>query len=148
MNRQDLVNVLSDSLVWQVVSEYVEQINQVPIMLKDIRYYDISNLPEVTMCEVFVCDSFDVLAFEVENGKIIMDFEMPMVYSVWSHDEQQLRITTIVRGKCAILDLDNYDWERFDFSKMNRLELLRHQDLVEIIELGYHETECDDVSFL
>jgi|GEM_PF-6425746 len=148
MNRQDLVNVLSNSLIWQVVSEYVEQINQVSIMLKDISYYDINSLPEVTKCEVFISDSFDVLTFEIEKGKIVMDFEMPMVYSVWSYNEQQLRITTIVRGKCAVFDLGNYDWERFDFSKMNRLELLNHQDLVEIIELGYHETECDDVSFL
>ncbi|MEG0367559.1 MAG: hypothetical protein RR585_12035, partial [Coprobacillus sp.] len=59
--------------------------------------------------------------------------------------EQILRVTTNITGSCCIADKEHFDWDKYDFESMNRLELLLYKDLVEVIECRYEDVECDDL---
>lgn len=149
MNREELVEILSP-LLWEVVSLRVEQLDQLPIMLKDIGYLDDkdSMISEVTHCEIFVSDEFNVEGFVVKNNNILVTYEMPFVLSAWSERTQLLRITGTALGVCSVPDIEHYDWSNKDFGEMRKGELLEYQSLVDILECKCDYVECDDVSFL
>lgn len=70
---------------------------------------------------------------------------MPFSLSAWNEEEQLLRITATVTGKCKIPDIGRYDWDSMELEYMEKEELLANQGLVDILELKYAWVECDDV---
>lgn len=150
MNREQLEEVLSETLLWEVISENVENVNQLPIMLQDINYLENKNsvIAIIDECEVLISDSFDIIKSETHGENILISFEMPFVMSAWSTTKQHLRITATATGKCMIPSIEIYDWDSIDFESMRKEELLENQNLVDILELNYAWVECDDVSIL
>lgn len=148
MDRSQLVDTLSTTLLWEVVSAHVEKIDQLPIILKDIGYLeDIDNvIAQITTCEVFESEPLEIIDFETNEESILISFEMQFVLSAWNGSRQLLRITASAKGKCRIPDIGKYDWGSVDFEDMGKEELLSHEGLVNILELIYPDAECDDVS--
>jgi hypothetical protein len=148
MDRGQLVDALSTNLLWEVVCAYVENINQLPIILKDIAYVeDIDNvIAQITKCEVLDSEHLEIKDFWKLEESILISFEMQFVLSVWSRSRQLLRITAVANGKCRIPDIGKYDWKSIDFEDMDKEELLSYEGLVDILELNYPIAECDDVS--
>jgi hypothetical protein len=150
MNRRQLVDTLSTTLLWEVVCANIEKVNQLPIILKDIGYVeDIDNvIKEITQCEVFDSEPLEVINFDKHEESILITFEMSFTLSTWIGQQQLLRITAVVMGKCRIPDIREYEWESIDFESMGKKELLSYEGLVHILELNYSSAECDDVSML
>lgn len=150
MDRRQLVDTLSTTLLWEVASANIEKINQLPIMLKDIGYVeDIDNIiAKITECEVFDSEPLKIINFDKYEESILITFEMQFVLSAWSGRKQLLRITAAAMGKCRIPDIGRYDWESIDFEDMGKKELLSYEGLVDILELNYPSAECDDVSIV
>lgn len=149
MNKEQLIDILSETLLWEVVAANVEQVDQLPNMLQNISY--IANkehiISKITECEVLDSD-FHILRFIKDGESILITFEISFLLSVWNQKKQLLRITAAASGKCRIPDIGNYDWDSVDFESMDRLELLANGELVDILELNYTDVEADDVSFL
>lgn len=150
MDREELVNKLAESLLWEVVVSYIEQCDQVPSMLEDIHYLKDKEdfLCKINSCEVFDSESFDVINFSVVNDKIQIEFECLFIMNACGDEDVLLRITGCAKGTCTIADTNVFDWAKIDFEDMNRLEILSYKNLVEKIDLHYTDVECDDVSFL
>lgn len=150
MTRDELVETFATSLLWEVVSSHVEQLNELPKMIGDIGYLkDVDGIiSETTGCEIFDSESFDIIKFSAEDGKIIVNFEMPFIMSTWNNEKQLLRITSTATGTCAIPDINKFNWKNYDFDEMRKDELLAMQHIVEVLELEYCDSECDDVSIL
>lgn len=148
MERKNLVEILSSTLLWETISANVEKLNQLPIMMKNIGYLgnEESIISRVTRCEILDSEFYNVLNFYVDGDKIRVEFDMPYILSAWADKEQLLRVSSVATGTCFIPDMCTYSWDICKFSKMNKNELLQYQSLVEIEELKYIETECDDVS--
>lgn len=70
---------------------------------------------------------------------------MPTILMFYDSSEQILRVTTNITGSCYIADKDHFAWDKYDFKSMNRLDLLSHKDLVDVIECRYEDIECDDL---
>lgn len=147
VDREQLVGVLSTSLLWEVVCAHVENINQLPIILRNIGYVeDIDNvIAQVTECEVLDSEPLAIVDFKNHEESILINFEMQFVLSAWRGTRQFLRITALAVGKCRIPDIGKYDWKSMDFEDMSKEELLSYEGLVDILELSYSNVECDDV---
>lgn len=150
MDREELVDVLAESLIWDVVGNYIEESKPLPIMLQDIYYLKDKEdfIRRTSFCEITVADEFNVMGFSVEKDKILIEFEYPFVMTVFSEQDALLRITACAEGSCKIPDINVFDWLKLDFDDMDREELLSYKDLVENIELHYVQVECDDISIL
>lgn len=147
MNREQLLENLSETLLWEVISAKVEEVNQLPVMLKDIGYIDGKDemIPTITRCEILDSEPFGVTDFSVDGDRICIHFEMPFVLTAWKNKDEIWRITSAAAGTCSVPDIETLNWEEIKFEDMNRIELLERKNLVEISELNYVETECEDV---
>ena len=149
MDREQLINILSESLLWEVVAANVEKVDQIPIMLQNIDYIESIDdvISKITECEVLDSD-FHIFSFAKDEESILISFEITFLLSVWNQDQQLLKITATAIGKCRIPDIENYDWGSVDFEDMNRKELLAKGELVDIFELMYSDIEADDICII
>ncbi|MEG0276318.1 MAG: hypothetical protein RR630_04740 [Coprobacillus sp.] len=140
-----LIELLSETLLWESVSCYVEETVKVSNILKDIVYIDHDVFKEIENAEILSSDEFIIDALTKENSKYYVAFQMPIILVFSNAQEQVLRVTTNVIGSCYVDDENHYDWNQYDFESMNRLELLSHKDLVQNIQCSYQDIECDDL---
>lgn len=148
MSAQELLESISETFLWEVVSAYIEQPRFLPEMLADIGYLDNKDelIQKVNGMEIMDSEPLEILYNVTENGRISFGFEMPFVLIAKSGQEQLLRITAIAAGKCSIPDENAFDWSAFDWDDMNRPQLLEHKDLAEFQLLNFEDAECDDLT--
>ena len=145
MNAHQLIESISETLLWEVVSAHIEQPRFLPEMLRDVGYLDNKDeiIQRVDGMEIMDSEPLLILYSVAENGRIYFGFEMPFVLIAKSGKEQLLRITAIAAGKCYIPDDNAVDWSAFDWDAMNKQELLAHKDLAEFFLLSFEDVECD-----
>ena len=151
MDREELIESLRESLLLQVVRSHIEQLNQLPIMLKKIEYLEnkAEIISSITRCEILTSDKFKIRKTDIEGSKIVIHYEMPSItLAAWNDKTQLLRVVVTMKGLLAIPDIDQYNWHSIDFSEMSKEELLENKSLVYILETFYENVECDDVSLM
>lgn len=148
MSAQELIESISETFLWEVVSAHIEQPRFLPEMLVNIGYLDNKDeiIKKVDGMEIMDSEPLEILYNIAENGKITFGFEMPFVLVAKSGKEQLLRITAVAAGKCSIPDENAFNWSAFDWDDMNKQELLAHKDLAEFSLLNFEDAECDDLS--
>lgn len=141
MDRNALLDRLSDDLLLEAITAEVEKVEQIPSMLQHIGYLDDKDkvISQINQCEIFESEPLEVIGFTVKEDKMIIDFEISFILSAWHNQNPLLRITAALSGKCAIPDVAVFDWESAD---------LEDTTLVEIVILNYLESECDDLRVL
>lgn len=105
-------------------------------------------ISQITECEIFDSDYFEVTSYEVQGKRILLKFDMPFLLSAWNGDKALFRITAAAYGTCAIPDIGEYNWDELKTENMGSMGLLANSNLVDILSLNYSDEECDDVSFL
>ena len=151
MNREELLESLRESLLLQVARLHIEQLNQLPIILKGIDYLEdkAEIISEITRCELIKSDQFKIRRTDIEGSKILVDYEIPSIaLTAWSDKTQILRVVLTMKGLFAVPDIDQYDWHANDFSEMSKEEILEKKSLVYILETFYENIECDDVRLM
>lgn len=150
MDRNKILEILSNTLLWEVISAKLEEINQVSVMLKDIGYLDDkeNTIDQINQCEIFDSEPLKMMEVSVQEGKVLINFETSFILSAWHNNEPLLRITAFTAGKCSIPDVEVFDWEKIEVEKMSKNELLENKMLIEMIELNYIGVECDDLRVL
>lgn len=148
METQELLDELSETFLWEIVSAYIEQPRFLPDMLRNVGY--IENKDEITQkvddMEIMDSEEPEIFDSNTENGRISFGFEMPFVLNVRCEKEPLLRITATAVGQCSIPDESDFDWNAFDWEDMDKPELLSHKDLAEFSEMSFEDVECDDLS--
>lgn len=140
-----LIETLSETLLWENISDYVERTVQVSEILKDIAYIEHDVFSEVKKAEIFESEEFIIESVERRSNKYYISYTMPTILMFYDSSEQILRVTTNITGSCYIADKDHFAWDKYDFKSMNRLDLLSHKDLVDVIECRYEDIEYDDL---
>lgn len=135
---------IAQSLLWENVSNYIEQIEELQNMMKDISYIDKGILDIINSCEILETEEFCVVGTKEEQGVIWVEFEMPFVLYCWKDKKQLLRVTAWAYGICEIPDGENYDYSLEDFSNMGRLELIESGNIVKICNVNYKDVEVDE----
>ncbi|GLC83338.1 hypothetical protein [Lacrimispora brassicae] len=146
MDREELINMLSTTLLWEVISARIEELDQIPMILRNIGHITPDEIAKINKSEILDSESFDVIRFEKLTEKILITFEMPFILSLWSDKEQIFRVTAIASGKCMIPDIEKYDWKSREFENMDKEGLLLNKELVDLLELNYPNVEYDDVN--
>ncbi|MBD5113473.1 MAG: hypothetical protein HDT42_13215 [Ruminococcaceae bacterium] len=148
METQELLDGLSETFLWEIVSAYIEHPRFLPDMLRNVGYIENKDeiIQKVDDMEIMDSEEPEIFDSNTENGRISFGFEMPFVMIAKSGEEQLLRITTTASGQCSIPDENAFDWSAFDWEDMDKPELLSHKDLAEFSEMRFEEVECDDLS--
>lgn len=149
MNAQNLLERISETLLWEVVSSCVEQCEQLPVMLNDIDYLEDKSgiIAKAVRCEITESDSFDTFDCTDYVDSLYVSFEMPFVLSVRSAESKPLvKVTATATGQCFMHDCQSPFWQNTDFDDMNKQELLSYKHLVNVTELRYSNVECDDLT--
>lgn len=147
MDNDQLIELLSETLLFEVIAAKVEEVDQLPVMLQNIGYIEgLENvLSKITFCEAFESD-LDIIHFTHEGKSIVITYNLTFLLSAWHQKQQLLRITASATGTCQIPGIESYDWESVDFEGMNKKELLANRGLVNILELDYSDVEADEVN--
>lgn len=148
MGTQELLDGLSETFLWEIVSAYIEQTRFLPDMLRNVGYLENKDeiIQRVDKMEILDSEPLEIFDCSADNGRIFFGFEMPFILIAKSGKEQLLRITATAAGKCSIPNENAFDWNAFDWDDMNRPELLAHKDLAEFSELRFEQVECDDLT--
>lgn len=148
METQELLDELSETFLWEIVSACIEQPRFLPDMLRNVGYLENKDeiIQKVDDMEVMDSEEPEIFDSSAENGRISFSFEMPFVLNVRCGKEPLLRITATAVGQCSIPDENAFDWSAFDWEDMDKPELLSHKDLAEFSELRFEDVECDDLS--
>lgn len=148
METQELLDGLSETFLWEIVSAYIEHPRFLPDMLRNVGYIENKDeiIQKVDDIEVMDSEEPEIFDSSAENGRISFGFEMPFVMIAKSGEEQLLRITATASGQCSIPNENAFDWSAFDWEDMDKPELLSHKDLAEFSEMRFEEVECDDLS--
>lgn len=147
---EQLVKKLATTLLWDVISLKVEQKNQIPIMLKEVYYLEEKDnlMTQIKKCEVIDSDPLEIIDFIIDGEKILVEFEMQFILSVWSEKKQLLRITAISIGKCTLPGNTLCNWENIDIESLGKDGWIENQNLVKVLEINYTDVECEYISIL
>ncbi|MDE7399410.1 MAG: hypothetical protein K2N06_07755, partial [Oscillospiraceae bacterium] len=104
METQELLDELSETFLWEIVSAYIEQPRFLPDMLRNVGYIENKDeiIQKVDDIEVMDSEEPEIFNSSAENGRISFGFEMPFVLNARCGKEPLLRITATAAGQCSI----------------------------------------------
>lgn len=140
------IDEIAETVLWENVSNYVEQVSELDKILANISYIDKNISGVITRGEVLDSEELCILNTLETNGKVEVTVEMPFILTCWKEKEQLLRITACIKGICVIPDERNFDYGVANFWGMNRRELLEYGKMIEFKEVEYFDVEVEDTS--
>ena len=155
-NNDQLIETIGEEFLWTIVSNYVEtHLELLKEAMKPLGYIDHNDVEKITFAEVHVSDEFIVNGFNVKDGILTVNYEMPAGILTENDDGSVcFHVTTWCSGTIDIPDIDSFDWNSIDFDNANSRGYLipynnalkKITDLVKRITLCYEEIEADDLN--
>lgn len=133
MNMNALTKVLAETVLWENVSQYVESTEQVNILLQKVGLSSI----DIERAEILESEDFIITSTKLLDGKILISFEMPFIISV----NKTYSIEAVACGNLEIPDHENFAYDEYDFSSMNRAKLLSFGSIISITDIDYEDAE-------
>lgn len=135
---EELVENLSETLLWECISDYVENLSQAKTIMGMISNSEATQgKVEVVDCSIIDSDEFSVENIKVVGEDILISFEMPFILLV----NMEIRIEAVAVGTCCIPDVSSFNYNQYDFDSMNKAELLKYKDIVSDIKIRYEDIE-------
>lgn len=135
---EELVENLSETLLWECISDYVENLSQAETIMGIISKSEANQgKVEVVDCSIIDSDEFSVENIKVVGEDILISFEMSFVLLV----NMEIRIEAVAVGTCRIPDVSSFNYNQYDFDSMNKAELLKYKDIVSNIKISYEDVE-------
>lgn len=148
MSARELLDKISETLLWENISAQIEKTERLPELLNEIGYLDSKDeiIKKADKERILESEPPEFSNIQVEGGRITLSFTMPFVMIVTSGKEELLRITATAAGNCSIPDENAFDWGAFDWGDMTRPELLSRGELVSFSRLSFTDAECDELN--
>jgi len=131
MTENELTEILQESLLWEVLSDYIQSPKQAARIMQSAGYSE--NIASVSIQDT---DCFFASVDKANDNEIYIDFEMPFIVLVNNYS-----IEAVAIGKMSIPSLSCFDYDKFDFGNMNKKELLKFKNIVTVMELNYFDVE-------
>lgn len=137
MDHNVLIENLRTSILWESVSDYAESPDCANQLLQKV------GLKDITAEKATIQDSEDFFITSVSesNQKTMIEFEMPFILCV----NEKYNIEAVAAGSLEIPDSESYPYDKYDFSNMDRIELLSFSNIVSISRITYEDVELLDV---
>lgn len=146
MNLDNLLNDTLDEFLLQCVSDKIEELSELPKMIKDIGYLENKQefIEKTTQCEIFDTDQWAVKNYSVSGSEIHIQYEIIFILQTFINSEFIWRVTGSAQAEFSILDADSVDWSVFDEGNNNFWEnYKKYKDLVHFQNIVYDQVECD-----
>ncbi|MBM6797474.1 hypothetical protein H7U28_01220 [Coprobacillus cateniformis] len=134
LNTETLIEELRTTILWDNVWSYIESVEEANRLLQqpDLKGNGCTE-------KVDIMDSEDFYVVDVAKNKdtFVIKFEMPFILCV----NGKFNIQSIAVGTLTIPDIEHFSYEKYDFSDMNRNELLAFHNIIQISNIEYKDTE-------
>lgn len=134
MDINNLINNLRTNLLWENASEYIEKSDYVNILLQKVNLGQNDTVKSSSMQD---CEDFYITNILVSDNRIVLDFEMPFIVKI----NKKYNIEAVAIGKLNIPDTNSFRYDKYDFSTMNKKELLSFGNIICISKVEYENVE-------
>ena len=150
MNIDDLLNKTLEEFLMECVSKKIEEVSELPEMLKNIGYLDNKDefISKTARCEILDIDDAFVESYCVSGNEIHIIYQITYIMQTFAASEAVWRVQGSAMAELSIPNTDLEDWSVFEtepdnfFENYNKFKgLLRFQNVV------YSYIECDTLNF-
>ena len=134
MDRNELIENLRTTLLWETVCAHIEHGNEADVILRKVG---VENGASTECAEIQDSEDFFVTDVCESGGRIAIDFEMPFILCV----NNTYHIEATAAGKLDIPNPEDYPYDSHDFAAMGKKELLSFGGIVSISSVTYSDVE-------
>ena len=149
MDLEELLNDTLEEFLLECVSDKIEEVSELPKMLKDINYLDNKQelTAKTTKCEVLGIDDAFVDDYFVSGNEIHIQYELTFILQTFIDSEFIWRVQGCARFELSIPDTASADWSVFDAQDDNFFgHYEKYKGLVHFQIVVYQEIECDTIN--
>lgn len=146
MDLENLLNNTLEEFLLECVGDKIEDVSELPKMLKDIVYLDRKEeyIAETTRCEILDVDDAFVENYFVSGNEIHIQYEIAFILQTFIHSDYIWRVQGCAQLELSIPDTNTVDWSVFDEQNNNFFEHYeKFKKLVHFQNVAYREIECD-----
>lgn len=138
MNRDELIENLRTTLLWETVCAHIEHGNEANVILQKVG---VENGVTAECAEIQDSEDFFVTDVCESGGRIVIDFEMLFILCA----NNKYHIEAMAAGKLDIPNPVSYPYDSYDFAAMGKKELLSFGGIVSISSITYSDVELLDM---
>lgn len=144
MDIEELLNDTLEEYLMEVVGDKVEDVAELPNMLKDISYLDNKEelIAKTDYCEILEPGDAEVEDCEEDGGDIHLTYVFDYIMQTFIKDDFIWRIQGTIRAELTITDADSVDWSEFEDGDFDAL-YDKFKELVRFDKVKYDFIECD-----
>lgn len=144
MDIEELLNDTLEEYLMEFVGDKVEDVAELPNMLKDIGYLDNKEelIAKTTYCEILEPGDAEVEDCEEDGGDIHLTYVFDYIMQTFIKDDFIWRIQGTIRAELTITDADSVDWSEFEDGDFDEL-YDKFKELVRFDKVKYDFIECD-----
>lgn len=145
MDVEELLNETLEEYLMECVGDKVEEVAELPNMLKDINYLDKKEelIAKTDYCEILEPGDAEVEDCEEDDGDIHLTYVFDYILQTFIKGEFIWRIQGTIRAELTISDADSVDWSEYeedgDFDELYD----KFKALVRFDKIKYDFIECD-----
>ena len=146
MDLDNLLNKTLEEFLLECVSDKIEDVSELPQMLKDIGYLDRKEeyIAKTTKCEILDVDDGFVENYFVSENEIHIQYQVVFILQTFIDSEFIWRVQGCAKLEFSIPDTNSVDWLVFDMQNNNFFEQYNKiKELVHFKNVVYKEIECD-----
>lgn len=146
MDLNDLLNNTLEEFLLECVSDKIEDVSELPKMLKDISYLDNKQefITKTTKCEILDVDDGFVENYFVSENEIHIQYKLAFILQTFIDSKYIWRVQGCAQSELSIPDTNLVDWSVFDTQNNKFLEhYKKYKELVHFHNTDYEEIECD-----
>lgn len=145
MDLDNLLNNTLEEFLLECVSDKIEDVSELPKMLKDIAYLDSKQelIDKITKCEILDVEDSFVENYFLSGNEMHIRYNIVFILQTFIDSEFIWRVQGCARAELSIPDTDLADWSVFDTQNNFFEQYEKHKEQVRFQNVVYTETECD-----
>lgn len=146
MDLDNLLNNTLEEFLLECVGDKIEDVSELPKMLKDIGYLDRKDeyIDKTTRCEILDVDDAYVESYFVSENEIHIKYEIAFILQTFINSEYIWRVQGCAQIDLSIPDTNSADWSVFDKQNNNFFEYYeKFKNLTHFQNVVYKDIECD-----
>lgn len=144
MDIEELLNDTLEEYLMEFVGDKVEDVAELPSMLKDIGYLDNKEelIAKTDYCEILEPGDAEVEDCEEDDGDIHLTYVFDYIMQTFIDDDFIWRIQGTIRAELTIADADSVDWSEFEDGDFDEL-YDKFKEHARFDKVQYDFIECD-----
>lgn len=146
MDLNHLLNHTLEEFLLEYVSDKIEDVSELPEMLKEIAYLDNKQelIAQTTACEILDVDTAFVENYSLSENEIQIQYSMTFILQTFIDSRFIWRVQGGAQAALSIPNAGLEEWSVFDEQNSNFFrEYEKHKESVRFQNIVYTDVECD-----